>query len=458
MLFYEFPFLFLFLPVVLLGYHALQGPRARLGWVFGASCAFYAASSWVFLPLLLLSVGVDYFAAGRIARTDSPRARWRWLLVSLVFNLGSLCAFKYAKFITQLLADSLGPWVPIVDAPLPVGISFYTFQSLSYTVDVYRGKVKPARSLLHFAAYVTLFPQLIAGPIVRYSDLEESLERPSPEAVRSAEGIQLFVRGLAKKLILADTCAHLAQPLFDLADPGFAQAWGSMLLFAGQIYWDFSGYSDMAIGLGRLFGFEFPRNFDSPYQACTFSDFWRRWHISLSTWLRDYLYVPLGGSRRGAGRTYLNLGLTMLLGGLWHGASWNFVLWGAAHGALLALERALGERNPLLRLPAAAQRAFVFLVVVAVWVPFRFEGLAQTSTWLQAMFLGGGGLGSLGALPAAACVACVSLAWFTPNTNGLRLDPSRWGRQAALTAALFVLSLAVGYGRVDVPPFLYFRF
>lgn len=458
MLFYEFPFLFFFLPLVLLGCGVFRGARGRLAWLLGASCAFYAASSWSFLPLLLLSTGVDYFAAGRIARCATPAAGKRWLLLSQAFNLGSLGAFKYAGLATGLLRDLFGEGIPLIDAPLPVGISFYTFQSMSYTIDVYRGKVRPARSLLHFAAYVTLFPQLIAGPIVRYSDLEASLERPSVDALRFAEGLQLLVRGLVKKLVFADTLALLAKPLFGVEHPGFCEAWGSMLLFAGQIYWDFSGYSDMAIGLGRLLGFEFPINFDSPYKALSFSEFWRRWHITLSTWLRDYLYIPLGGNQRGESRTYLNLGLTMLLGGLWHGASWNFVLWGAAHGSLLAVERALGARNPLLRLPDPLRRAAIFAAVVAVWVPFKFERLDQTATWLQAMFLGGGGWGSLGLLPALACLGFLALVWGTPNTNGLRLEPARWGRQALLTLALFALSLWVGYGRAETPPFLYFRF
>ncbi|MGE0706413.1 MAG: MBOAT family protein [Planctomycetota bacterium] len=458
MLFYEFPFIFVFLPLVLLGSRALGGQQ-RLAWLFAASLAFYATSSLGFLPLLLLSTLVDFVAGGRIAAaSDSPRARKGWLLVSLCFNLGTLAFFKYAGLITHTLRDLFGPGVPLIQASLPVGISFYTFQSMSYTIDVYRGEVTRARSFLHFAGYVTLFPQLIAGPIVRYSQLEAQLDQPHLDAARFADGVQLFVVGLAKKLLLADVLAAVAAPLFAQAQPGLLTAWAAMLLYAGQIYWDFSGYSDMAIGLGRMLGYEFQVNFDSPYQATSFRDFWRRWHISLSTWLRDYLYIPLGGNRHGPGRTYLALTLTMLLGGLWHGASWNFVLWGAAHGLLLAGERALGERNPLLRLAPPLQRVVVLLVVTLVWVPFKLEGLPRALAWWRAMLTGVHGLGAPSALVGAAVSAFLALTWLAPNSNGLRLEPARWRRQAAWSATLLVLALWVGYGRVETPPFLYFRF
>lgn len=460
MLFYEYPFLFAFLPLTLLGYYALPAGRvrARLAWLFVASCAFYAASSWVFLPLLLLSVTVDYVAGGRIAASESTRRRRAWLLVSLVVNLGALGFFKYSGLVTRTLQAAFGEQVPVLEAALPIGISFYTFQSMSYTIDVHRGRVQRARSPLHFAAFVTLFPQLIAGPIVRYAELEEQLRRPSPTAARFADGVSLFVVGLAKKLLLADTLASLAAPLFAQSEPGMLSAWASMLLFAGQIYWDFSGYSDMAIGLGRMFGFELPVNFDSPYKATSFRDFWRRWHISLSSWLRDYLYVPLGGNRRGATRTYLHLAVTMLLGGLWHGASWNFATWGAAHGLLLAGERALGERNPLLGWPTLARQAFVFVTVTVVWVPFRFEHADQAAGWLRAMFLGEGGLGAPAPIVGAAVLALVVALWATPNSNGLRVGAAGWRRHAIVTVTLLVLALWVGYGRTDTPPFLYFRF
>ncbi len=345
MLFFEYSFLFVFLPCVL-GVYSLLPAGRRNAWIFLASCAFYAASSWIFLPLLLGSVLVDYVAGGRIARAQSLRARRAWLTLSVAANLGVLAFFKYSGMLTSSFRALLGPdSIPLVDAALPVGISFYTFQSMSYTIDLYRGRVETARSLADFGAYVTLFPQLIAGPIVRFSHLQEQLRERIHSWERFAAGIQTFVVGLAKKLLVADTLASLSAPIFAAGHPGALDAWTAMLLFAGQIYFDFSGYSDMAIGLGRMMGFELPQNFDAPYRATSFADFWRRWHITLSTWLRDYLYIPLGGSRRGMLRTYVNLTVTMLLGGLWHGASWNFVLWGGAHGTLLAAERLLRERG-----------------------------------------------------------------------------------------------------------------
>jgi alginate O-acetyltransferase complex protein AlgI len=346
--------------------------------------------------------------------------------------------------------------VPLIQAALPVGISFYTFQSMSYTIDVYRREVTPARSFVDFATFVALFPQLIAGPIVRYSVVADQLVQRRHEPNRIASGLAIFSLGLAKKLLVADTLALEADPIFARGSPGILDAWGSMLLYAGQIYFDFSGYSDMAIGLGRLFGFELPVNFAAPYRARSFSDFWRRWHITLSTWLRDYLYVPLGGNRRGRGRTYLNLLLTMMLGGLWHGASWNFLLWGTGHGLLLAIERALGPKNPLLRLPGWLQSSIVFGLVVLLWVPFRLDSPAAVGVWLSAMLLGAGGLGHLEPTAVLAIALFVVLALVPKPGLEWRFQPN--GRGLAVTTGLFLAALLVGYGRLSTSPFLYFRF
>lgn len=453
MLFYEYAFLFAFLPLSLGVYYVL--PRARKNlWLFLSGCAFYSASSFEYLPLLLGSIAIDFIAGRRIGEAEDPRVRRVWLICSLSANLGALAFFKYAGFITSNLSLVLGPSVPIVAVALPVGISFYTFQSMSYTIDVYRRAVAPITSFADFGAYVTMFPQLIAGPIVRFSHVREQLGHRDHSVEKFGQGLHLFVLGLAKKLIIADTLAEVAEPIFGSSAPGFAGAWGSMILYAGQIYFDFSGYSDMAIGLGRMMGFEFPVNFDSPYQATSFSDFWRRWHITLSTWLRDYLYVPLGGNRRGSARTYLNLSLTMLLGGLWHGASWNFVLWGAAHGSLLAIERAL-RTAPLPSPPKAVRITLVFLLVVMVWVPFKFDGFDEARLWIGAM-LGSGGLGSLRLSEALAVVAALLLFFVPRNTSRwtVRLGP----KQAIFTILVFTSALFVGYGRVSWSPFLYFRF
>ncbi|MEM7410084.1 MAG: MBOAT family O-acyltransferase [Myxococcota bacterium] len=453
MLFFDFAFLYAFLPVALGVYYALPA-RARNGWLFVASSLFYASSSLRFLPLLWLSVLVDYAAGEGLARAEGARARKRWLLLSLGVNLGILAFFKYAGFLTLNLRALFGEGqVPLLEAALPIGISFYTFQSMSYTIDLYRGRIQRVRSIVDFAAYVTMFPQLIAGPIVRFSHLESQLREREHDVERFASGLYTFVVGLAKKLLVADTLAALAAPLFAAGSPGFFDAWLAMLLFAGQIYFDFSGYSDMAVGLGRLFGFELPRNFDAPYRATSFSDFWRRWHITLSSWLRDYLYIPLGGNRRGALRTAVNLAVTMLLGGLWHGASWNFVLWGGLHGALLGIERAL--RGVVAVPPLAVRRALVFVAVVLAWTPFKLETFGETVIWWSAM----AGLSGWGQadLPRVLGVGVfLALVWMPPLVLAER--PRFRVRDAWIVASLFVAALLVGYGNLDPSPFLYFRF
>lgn len=455
MLFFDYSFLFVFLPAVLAVYYALRGTR-RNAWLFFASLCFYSVSSWVFLPVLLASTSIDFLAGRSIGRETRASRRKLWLLASITANLGLLGYFKYAGFFTEVLHDDVGlASIPILRAALPVGISFYTFQSMSYTIDVYRGSVTPARRFVDFAAYVTMFPQLIAGPIVRYSQLAPQLESRSHSVERFSSGIFLFAVGMAKKVLVADTLALLAAPLFGEGDPSCASAWTSMLLFAGQIYFDFSGYTDMAIGLGRMLGFEFPVNFDSPYQAVGFQDFWRRWHITLSTWLRDYLYIPLGGNRRGRRRTYVNLLATMVLGGLWHGASWNFLLWGLVHGTLLAVERALrGLRIP--PLPPGLRRLGVFAAVTLAWVPFKFESLADTQRWIGAMLGLHGGAGAPGAAPLLGAALVVAVCNLATNSSTWKIRFSV--AQTATAAALFASSVFVAYGRVELSPFLYFRF
>jgi len=456
MLFFEYSFLFLFLPVVLVGYYVLPR-RMRNAWLLVASCGFYSASSWIFLPVLLASAFVDYFAGAGIARAQQKRGKKAWLGLSLFVNLGSLAFFKYVGLITITISDLIGPgFTPIIEAALPVGISFYTFQSMSYTIDVYRGRVQPIRSVVDFATYITMFPQLVAGPIVRFSHIHEQLVNRIHSLDKFARGLFLFVAGMAKKILVADTLAILAEPLFAEVAPTGAQAWVSMFFFAGQIYFDFSGYSDMAIGLGRMFGFEFPINFNSPYVAESFSDFWRRWHISLSTWLRDYLYIPLGGNRHGSIRTYFNLSATMLLGGLWHGATWNFVLWGAAHGFLLAIERALKGICGGVMPPLLARRAIVFLCVTLVWVPFKFDHIERTQTWLAAMFGGGDVAGGVTGMQLLALGGLGVLFWCFRNTTTWAVKLQPW--QIAAGLLLFLVTILVAYGRVELSPFLYFRF
>lgn len=454
MLFHELTFLFVFLPVVA-GVCFVLPARLRNPFLLVASVFFYAVSSLAFLPVLFAAMAIDYVAGARIAAAPGPATRRAWLVLSVTSNLLILGFFKYAGLVSGTLAD-LGLEVPVVDVALPVGISFYTFQSMSYAIDLYRGKAHRARSLTDFALYVTMFPQLIAGPIVRYVDVEAQLVEREETPEKILDGVDLFVVGLAKKLLLADTAAAIADPIFTRGAPTPLEAWVAVFAYAAQIYYDFAGYSDMARGLGRMFGFEFPKNFDSPYQATSFQDFWRRWHITLSTWLRDNLYIPLGGSRHGTARTVLALAATMLLGGLWHGASWSFLVWGGLHGLYLGLERALRGRVPAP--PVAVRRVIVLLGVLVAWVFFRIEHVGDAVRWLEAM---------AGAAPAApwsvplhaAEWVFLGVAWaaalLLPNADAIDRRPTP--RRIALTVATLVVSLVVGQGR-GISPFLYFRF
>ncbi len=454
MLFYEYSFLFVFLPIVLFGYYAIPG-RLRNAWLLVSSCAFYSASSFPFLPILLLSSMLDYGLGAGLCSAKTQRARRGYVSASVVLNLCVLGFFKYAGFLTSSLQSIPGlEATPILSIVLPVGISFYTFQSMSYTIDLYRGKATRARSAIDFACYVTLFPQLIAGPIVRFEEVQAQLRVRTHSARRFAEGLEFFVRGLAKKILLADTAALLCDPLFELDAPGFAAGWVSVLLYSTQIYFDFSGYSDMAVGLGKLFGFEFPQNFNSPYKASSFSDFWRRWHMTLSRWLRDNLYFPLGGNRRSSARTYVNLGATMLLGGLWHGAAWNYVVWGAYHGALLALERAVGRARDSSESSSISRRGFVFVAVSVGWVFFRCDDIAHSSRWLRSMFLMDG-IGRVDVLPSVGLAALLFIVFRCKNTWEDRGNFGAW--RTALLVVIFVASIVAAYGS-ESSPFLYFRF
>jgi alginate O-acetyltransferase complex protein AlgI len=345
---------------------------------------------------------------------------------------------------------------------LPIGISFYSFHAISYALDIYYGKVKPARSLLEFAVYITMFPQLIAGPIVRYSDVVNQLNRPLYSGARIYAGFQFFILGLAKKVLIADFASTLVDSFFAQGPAHFPplHVAVAVLAYSVQIYFDFSGYSDMAIGLGYFIGFQLPINFNSPYKAVSFSDFWRRWHISLSTFLRDYLYFSLGGNRGSTLSTYRNLFLTMLLGGLWHGASWNFVIWGGAHGLLLAVERLLGDRNPIHRLPTSLQVACTFLCVSLIWVFFRAPNLPSSLAVFKALFVPHQATEAIFVTGAAVRAGVITafgllLAFGVKNTNQISQTPSVL--RTATLATLFVVSIVALFMSQE-HPFLYFQF
>ncbi|MEM7246035.1 MAG: MBOAT family protein [Acidobacteriota bacterium] len=483
MVFSSHLFLFYFLPLALILHYLL--PRGlRHAALTGLSYLFYGWANPAFVVLMLASTVVDFacglFIAGggRLQREPpqltpgTPRSRGQRvaLILSLVSNLSLLGFFKYFDFAVgtwDSLATSLGWSGAVLDltfrVTLPLGISFYTFQSMSYTIDVYRGDARAISRFIDFACYVSLFPQLVAGPIIRFKELDGQLRSRTCTFEKFSRGVVFLALGLGKKVLLANPCGKLADLAFDAGGRELLQAWQGILAYALQIYFDFSGYSDMAIGLGLMLGFVFPKNFDSPYRSRSITEFWRRWHLSLSTWLRDYLYVPLGGNRKGPRRTYLNLLAVMLLGGLWHGASWTFVAWGAIHGLLLAGERALGKASPWRRLPDGVQLGLTFIVVSLAWVPFRADGLGAALDYWADLF-------ALRDLPAAAallagpmsapylvgsCVLALAVALLAPQTWDLsrRLSPPR----IAWALAVFLLAV-VALTTQDFNPFIYFIF
>jgi alginate O-acetyltransferase complex protein AlgI len=456
---FQTPLFFAFFAVVLVLLLLLRSPRQRQWLLLLASLLFYASWDWRFLSLLLISTCVDYAVGLGLARNP---ARGRSLVtLSVVTNLGILGAFKYYDFFADsaaLLMESLGVSLhpTTLDVVLPVGISFYTFQSMSYTLDVHRGVIPAERSLRRFALYVAFFPQLVAGPIVRAGHFLPQLDRACrPRARDFAPGALLFAVGLFKKVALSDHVGLFSDRVFaeHATLPPWIVALG-VLCYAFQIYLDFSGYSDMAIGCGRMLGFRLPRNFDLPYRAASPREFWRRWHISLSTWLRDYLYVSLGGNRHGPARTTANGLVTMLLGGLWHGASWNFVLWGVWHGLWIALSR------PLERLPRACSWSLTFAAVLLGWVLFRSEGLDHALSMFHSMIRLGGPVIAPVNFPFATALAALGVAGFAHTGAGVRAGSRVWRSshptRAFLAGALMISSFILAQGQTR--PFIYFQF
>ncbi len=462
MLFASGLFLYWFLPAFLALYY-LTPARWRSLTLALASYVFYGWWRPDFVLLMWFSTILDFTCGKRIERARSRGERGKpWLLLSITLNLGLLGYFKYANFGIEslnILLEGLGysniRWTEVI---LPVGISFYTFQTLSYTVDVYRGQAPPVRTLRDFMCYVAMFPQLVAGPIVRYNLVAEQLHSRTHTWDKFGRGVLAFQAGLAKKILIADLLAEVADQAFAANSLGVADSWIGSLAYTLQIYFDFSGYSDMAIGLGLMMGFQLPINFNRPYASVSITDFWRRWHISLSEFLRDYLYIPLGGNQKGKRRTYINLALTMLIGGLWHGAAWTFVAWGAYQGFWLILERLSGKRSLFDWLPGAGGRLLTFALVIFGWVLFRAGSLgAAGARWGEMLGLGQDAEPLLLIRPMHMIAAGLALAilWLTPTTQRLIKNPPVLWMLAM--QPIFLLSL-IQLHYQDHVPFLYFQF
>lgn len=465
MVFSSLPFLFGYLPVVL-AVLKLAPLNTRNFCLFAVSLIFYGWSEPVYIVIMLISTLVDY-VNGRMVhkyRNDRKKAK-RFVLYSIIFNLAMLGFFKYADFFLINL-QHLGLPVSPLNLTLPVGISFYTFQTMSYPIDVYRKEAPVQKSVISFGAYVTLFPQLIAGPIVRYKDIAEQLDHRKETLDQFSEGVVRFVTGLGKKVLLANAIGSLWDTISVLpaSEMTVLSAWIGIAAFAFQIYFDFSGYSDMAIGLGKMLGFDFLENFNYPYISRSITEFWRRWHISLSTWFRDYVYIPLGGSRRGRARQIRNLMIVWLLTGFWHGASWNFMLWGVYYGVILILEKFV-LKSFLDWLPAFLQHAYAIILILIGWVLFAFTDLPAGIAFLKTMFglaavplINGRALFYLrnyGFLFLIMIIACTP--WMHRFFNE-KIRGRRWEVliPVLVTAGLFLCTAYL----VDASynPFLYFRF
>lgn len=464
MLFPSNIFLFCFFPVILILYYGIGSikPFAKNKLykniiLFIGSLFFYAyGEKWLVL-LLLASILMNYGFGLAVSKGSQKKL---WLIISIIGNLSILFVFKYLDFVIANM-NRLGAPFSETGIALPIGISFFTFQALSYVVDVYRGKAKAQKNPLYVGLYIALFPQLIAGPIVRYESIAEQMIERVETSEKFAEGVGRFIAGLGKKVILADGMALFADRIFksvELNQPvSVLMAWLGAICYTLQIYYDFSGYSDMAIGLGKIFGFEFEENFNYPYISGNITEFWRRWHISLSSWFRDYVYIPLGGNRKGKGRTYLNLFIVWLLTGIWHGAGWNFVLWGLLYFVILVVEKLTGMGKKW-KLPPVISQVYTMVIVIVGWVLFNSKSLTHALAYLKNM----AGIGSAGIWDSTALfylrdnwiLFVFAVVFVTPIAK--KLQKIGWLYQVLL-AVLFILSL-IYIWKGGYSPFIYFSF
>ena len=466
MVFSGIEFLYYFLPAVMLIYF-LAPKRLKNLMLFVSGLGFYAWGEPIYVVVMVISTAVDYTAGILMSKTEDERKRRACLISSVVINLGLLFTFKYSSFAVNTFNSVFRTAIPSPNLPLPIGISFFTFQSMSYTIDLYRRKISVQRSFINFAAYVTCFPQIVAGPIVKYQDIAAELEERRVSISDMSDGVSIFVVGLAKKVLLANNIGIFWSQIkgMDYSTLPALTAWLGIIAFTFQIYFDFSGYSDMAIGLGRMLGFTYPKNFDLPYISKSVSQFWRRWHITLGSWFRDYVYIPLGGSREGKWKTVRNLAIVWLLTGLWHGASINFVLWGAWFGVLIIAEH-MGMGRLLEKLPSALSWLYTMLAVVLGWVLFDTDSISSAFRFIGAMFGAGGSFAS-GASWSLLAQAAVSLAICIFFSSGAAKNYiKRIGGQDSkvilvlkpvITAALLIASTAYLVNST-YNPFLYFNF
>jgi len=485
MVFSSHLFVFYFLPLALLVYYLLPMRGKHISLTLFSYVFYGWANPW-FVLLMMFQTVVDWLVGmtladlwGKPATAEIPlldpkgkrtRRQKLALAAGLISNLCMLGFFKYFNFglenwnaAMNAAGRDAARWDTTLRITLPLGISFYTFQSMSYAIDVYRGDAKAIRSILDYMCYVAMFPQLVAGPIIRFQDVADQFEVRTHTIGKFARGVSFFALGMAKKILLANPCGKVADTVFDAGGASALDAWYGATGYAFQIYFDFSAYSDMAIGLGLMLGFVFAKNFDSPYHSQSITEFWRRWHLSLSTWLRDNLYIPLGGNRLGEVRTYINLGITMVLGGMWHGASWNFVIWGAIHAGMLAFERTQGKDSIYARLPGPVKTAITFVIVLFAWVFFRAKDLTASVNYCKTMLGFGAAHGGSDLLAGLiyqpyfllSFVLAAAVVWSCPQTWDFTRKLT-WPK-AIFAASVLLLSLALMETQA-FNPFIYFIF
>lgn len=475
MVFSSLTFLYIFLPIVLVLYYIIP-KQFRNFFILISGLFFYAWGEPIYVFVMIASTLIDYFAGLVIFRFGHKKGiRKLALIVSVVMNLSLLGFFKYSNFIVENINELFGTRFGAPTSLLPIGISFFTFQSMSYTIDLYRGNINVQKNPITFAAFVTLFPQIVAGPIVRYEDIAAELDERKVDIDTIWEGILQFTIGLGKKVLIANNIGVVWDTIkaMELQTLPVSTAWLGIGAYTLQIYFDFSGYSDMAIGLGKMLGFHFPKNFDYPYVSKSVSEFWRRWHITLGSWFKSYVYFPLGGSRKGLPRTILNLGIVWLLTGIWHGASWNFILWGILYGVIIIIEKLVtellkhtGHEQILAKIPSFIKRIYAMVLVMLGWVLFDTDSLSQAFSYMGRMFSFGSSfaddysmylLVNFGILFVIAIIGCTSLPKKLAVTIQQKVPAAT--NYGSVVFMILVILISTAY-LVDASynPFLYFNF